>query len=274
MSRAFNIFVPSPPGWTHGPLFMEIAELLQLSLQSLGHAAKVMVNTFDADMTNIVLGHHMFDDPYYLKQAPCIVYQLEQLPAADESLREKWLAALKQAPAVWDYSVENIAALCAGGVNNVRHVAFGFHPALRRITHATDKDIDVLFYGAVSPRRKRLLDVLGTRCKAVVMTGYYGRQRDELIARAKVVLNMHQDEAMILEQPRVSYLLNNECFVVSEESRDTPYAGLVSVPYDRLIDTCLHYIERPEERQRLASQAAASFRQMEMRRIVESALQS
>jgi hypothetical protein len=51
----------------------------------------------------------------------------------------------------------------------------------------------------------------------------WGPARDELIARAKVVLNLHYYEAAIFEQVRVSYLLNNEALVISESSEFVPY---------------------------------------------------
>jgi hypothetical protein len=48
------------------------------------------------------------------------------------------------------------------------------------------------------------------------LAGVYREERDRLIARAKVVLNMHYYDARVFEIVRVSYLLSNEKAVVAE----------------------------------------------------------
>ena len=49
----------------------------------------------------------------------------------------------------------------------------------------------------------------------------YGGKRDALIARAKVVLNIHYYAAQVFEIVRVSYLLANSKAVVTEIGPDT-----------------------------------------------------
>ena len=44
----------------------------------------------------------------------------------------------------------------------------------------------------------------------------YGADRDALLARSKIVINMHQHDAQVFEIVRVSYLLANRRTVVSE----------------------------------------------------------
>ena len=118
-----------------------------------------------------------------------------------------------------------------------------------------DKDIDVLFYGAVNERRARVLEAIeaaGARLKTV--TGVYAAERDAMVARSRIVLNLHYYPMKILETVRVSYLLNNGCFVLSEESQVNPYArvGLFCRPYEKLASTCGSLLERPEEIRTLA----------------------
>lgn len=54
-----------------------------------------------------------------------------------------------------------------------------------------------------------------------------------------------------METVRISHLLNNGSFVVTEDSDDNPYDGvdLVSVPYNKLVETCMYYIENEVERE-------------------------
>jgi hypothetical protein len=72
--------------------------------------------------------------------------------------------------------------------------------------------------------------------------GLYGADRDALVARSKIVLNLHFYDSKIFEVVRVSYLLTNGACVVSESGLDpteNEFAGaLAFAPYEALADTC------------------------------------
>src|SRR6185369_9502980 len=77
--------------------------------------------------------------------------------------------------------------------------------------------------------------------------GVYGTERDHLIARAKIVLNVHMYDAKVFEIVRVSYLLSNRCFVVSERGADRdgerPFEdGIAFADYGDLAGACLRYL--------------------------------
>jgi hypothetical protein len=116
----------------------------------------------------------------------------------------------------------------------------------------------VLFYGSLNDRQQAI--VLGLRSrgvKAEAAFGVYGSQRDRLIARAKVVLNLHYYESKVFEAVRVSYLLANWRFVVCERGCDAAEEaeftqGIVFADYGDLVDACVAYLGRPDERQRIA----------------------
>ena len=127
---------------------------------------------------------------------------------------------------------------------------------LDRITDAGAHDIDILFYGSTSPRRSQIMEKLTSRgFRTASLFGKYGPDRDAYIARARLVLNIHCFETTHLEQVRLSYLLNNKRFVVSETSDNNPYGnGVVFCDYQDIVDRCAHYL-RPgmeEERTRIA----------------------
>ena len=49
-------------------------------------------------------------------------------------------------------------------------------------------------------------------------------------------------------------MLNNRCFVVSEQSPANPYeSGIVTAEYDRLADCCGEYLDKGEDRERIAA---------------------
>jgi len=64
---------------------------------------------------------------------------------------------------------------------------------------------------------------------------------------------------------RISYLLNNGCFVVSENSAHNPLEGMiVASPYDELVETCLAKLADEAGRVRFAEEGARLFRERPM----------
>jgi hypothetical protein len=260
----YNVVLVEPPGYVYNRAFVEIAQLVLLSLRSLGFTASASIQRVDPDAMNVLLGYHVLPGTVAMSRAPCIVYQLEQLSFRDSRFPEsgeKWLELLRAAHQVWDYSHENIELLRSHGFDGVKHLPIGYHEGLEVIPKSDEQDVDVLFYGQLNDRRRHVLKALRERCRMKYMFGVYGPDRDAWIARSKIVLNMHMHDAEIFEQARVSFLLNNGRFVVSEDAPDNPYAGgLVTAPYDKLVETCVDYLARDDDRRRIARQGYDLFR--------------
>jgi hypothetical protein len=269
-SMRFNIVLVEHPRFRHAvAVFHELARLLAASLGVLGHSSTVQVNATDPSALNLILGYHAAAAPVGVRWIP---YQLEQLSEANERLNPHWLQVLRQAPLIWDYDPANIAYLEARGIHTAKLVPIGFHPALRTIGRRA-LDIDVLHYGSMSDRRRRIIDTLQKHCRAQHVFGVYGAARDELIARAKIVLNVHAYESAIFEQVRVSYLLNNGRCVVSEESPGNPYGQMVvSATYDQLVDVCLQLLADDPRRERVAAEGARQFERLAMTDILARAI--
>jgi hypothetical protein len=105
--------------------------------------------------------------------------------------------------------------------------------------------------------------------------GLYGAARDELIARSKIVLNLHQFETAQLEQVRISYLLNNRCFVVSELADENPFGdGLVFCDYKRIVECCISFLDPAADqiRMRIAEKGCANLKAVPFVSSLRSAL--
>ena len=219
----YRIVIVSPPNYKHGGAFAEIAETLVYGLRALGYQAQAAVNVFSPDATNIVLGAHLLAEATVGDIPPgTIFYNLEQV---EEDLF-RWapiLTTLYGQFQVWDYSLRNLERLKVRGL--AAHSAvlpIGTVPEMTRIKAAEKQDIDVLFYGVVTERRRKILKGMEKAgVKLSVLYGAYGTERDQVIARAKVVLNLHKHDAQIFEIVRVSYLLANSKAVVSEGTETT-----------------------------------------------------
>jgi hypothetical protein len=259
----FAVSILRQPGNIHSECFRELAETVTGALLELGHDAVPSEEIAVADRRNIVFGSNLvanLDTP--IDFAPgSILYNLEQIYEGSPWLTADLVAAFR-AHTVWDYSRSNLAALASLGIA-ARHVPVGYIPALTRIPPAPAQDIDVLFIGSIAERRLKILQALERRgARVVAIYGRYGAERDALIARAKIVLNIHFHAAKVFEIVRVSYLLANRCFVVSEVGSDAGAEaelaqGVVFCDYQRLVDTCLGYLSDPAARAQVAARGFA-----------------
>jgi hypothetical protein len=167
---------------------------------------------------------------------------------------------------VWDYSRRNMEILRGEGFKGtLNHAPVGFVEELSRIPKAPVQDIDVLFYGSVNERRLRSLDGLRAQgLKVEAVFGVYGAERDALIARAKVVLNMHYYDSSIFEIVRVSYLLANRKAVVAEchpgtEIEPELREAVRAVPYEGLVEACLDLVRNDGARAALEARGHVIF---------------
>ena len=262
----FAVSILKIPDYPHTAAMADIAESLHYGLLELGLDSVLTADLSLPDRQYILLASNTLI--FYPQQLPpnSILYNLEQIFPGSPWLQPILLDHFLQYP-MWDYSKSNIAELHQMGITNVQHLPVGYVPQLTRTAVLQNEDIDVLFYGTINDRRRQVLSELEAKGAKVYSTSQtYGKQRDELIARSKIVLNLHFYVAKVFEVVRVSYLLANQKFVIAERSHTSEEAefsgGLVFAEYENLVETCLDYLARPNDRQRIA---AAGFELMVQR---------
>ncbi len=265
------IYVVSPLGYPGARCFDEVAESLHHGFAALGIEAPIVRKPEDIQGTPIVLGANQigkFIDttPAALQlPADAIIYNLEQVDESSTWMDRTYLTLLRRYR-VWDYSAANVEQLAkwgivADGICGIGHVA-----ALERIPVDGVKDIDVLFYGSLNERRMDVLEALKARgLRVVVSTNLYGAGRDSLVARAKVVLNVHYYPAKVLEVVRLSYLMANRCAVVSETganpAEEAPFRDAIAfAAYDQLVQRCVALVDDPVQARLLAERARSVMR--------------
>jgi len=249
MSDSYCIWIVAPPGYVHSAAFNEVAIVLQGGFRELGMQVPIVRDKRRIRGRAIVLGANLLPDmPGVRPPGKSILFNLEQITPGSEWLTTDYLRLLKRHP-VWDYSHYNIAQLGKLGINNITHCPIGFSDELQRIEPAPDKDIDVLFYGSINARRLAILEALvKAGLQVETLFGVYGKQRDAVIARSRLVLNIHYYPAKIFEIVRISWLLANAVCVVSEDSPldsalESVQEGIVQAPYDSLVETCRELID-------------------------------
>ena len=117
------------------------------------------------------------------------------------------------------------------------------------------KDIDILFYGGRHPKRVEMERILRKRfpTKHIVFRYFnlFGEEREEMIQRAKLVLNIHYWPEASLETHRIEYLMARGKCVVTERSKDpaldNEYQGaVVFTPYDKMPDIIEKLLKTPD----------------------------
>lgn len=252
-SEKFAVTIAPPAEYQHREAFREVAETVHLALQRLGFDSVLSDELGLPGRRPIVFGSNTLS--WWNLRVPdnAILFNLEQISADSPWVDEQFLSLLRR-HMVWDYSLRNIAALHALGVPHVQHVPIGHMPELERIPVAAEPDIDALIIGSLNERRLEPINELRRLgFTAEAHFGVYGAARDALYARAKIVVNTHYYDTKIFEIVRVSYLLSNGIFVVSEDCADTEesdrYAAAVAfTPYADIVPTCLHYLAAPADR--------------------------
>lgn len=261
----FAVTVVSPPGYAHSAAFHEVAETLHHALCALGHDS-VMTREGKLDgRRHIVLGSNLLPHCGLTLAPDAILYNLEQVQAGSAWITPGLLALLRR-HVVWDYSAANARAFGALGVHVGRVVPIGYVPELTRIRFAEPRDIDVLFFGSLCARRANIIDRMrAAGIDAIAVFGLYGRARDRLIARAKLLLNVHSRADGVLEIVRLSYLLANGCAVLSERcanpQEEAPLAHAIAfADYDALPARAAELLASCAERERLACDGFAHMR--------------
>lgn len=265
---AYHLCLVQPEGYAHSGALLELAELVFHGLSDLGHPVTIALNEIREPGRNILVGAHLLDRSV-IDRLPLgtILLNSEQLQADDTGWTGVMLHAARRFE-IWDYSTRNIERLCTVPGADTRLLPVGFHPALDRIAVAPEQDIDVLFYGSINPRRRAILDGLeaeGLRVERLF--GVYGAERDAVVARAKLVLNVHYYPTHIFEIVRVFYLMSNGKAVVSEVGTDTAMdavyrTGIEAVTYDQLIERCRALVADSTARAALEARARAAIRKV------------
>jgi hypothetical protein len=245
-------------------VFDEVALSLRHGLGELGHPAEIVLGGFVQGSRPIVLGAQLVADWGKLP-TNAIIFNFEQLGAPSHYITDDYLRRLSL-HTVWDYSPRNIGWMRANGVNGaVALVRIGHAPALLRVPKSEAQDIDVLFYGAVNERRMLVLQAIQAMgLRVVLVTNLFGEERDRVIGRAKVVLNLHYYDTKIFEIARVGYLLANGKAVVTEGGPETELEpelreAMLAVPYEGLAEACRLLVADADRRRALEMRAAAVF---------------
>jgi glycosyl transferase family 2 len=226
--------------WGQNAFFEELARALAFELERLGAQARVVFGGMPdhrRGQVTVLLPPHEFVNLSGVRPpadllARCVLISAEQ-PSSGFFAQN--LALARDAGAVLDLNERAVRAYRGEGVEAER-LQIGYSEFWDRRDAVPERDIDVLFLGRVTRRREEALaayaDVLERfRCEFVLSddstpnsgegTNFVsGENKLLLLARSKVLLNIHGEAEPYFEWLRVAEAMSSGCVVVTEHSTD------------------------------------------------------
>jgi hypothetical protein len=266
-----------------GNVYMtEIAEQLVQAIAGGGRRAALVVDGVPLDdgrLHLIVAPHEFFPlhpetDEAALADAAAasVCINTEQPGSPWFDLAAAWC---RQSDATFDISDHGVAALRERGLD-ARRLRLGYSASRDRWAGVeTDRDVDLVFLGDDSERRRTLLNrgaplLWEHRCELrmfrsdrPVRPGQPGflaaSNRVDLLARSRVLINVHRGQQPYFEWVRLLDAIANGCLVVSEPSTDTaplqPFVHLIEAPLETLIEYAVAILHDEPRRRRMARDA-------------------
>ena len=278
----FNLvrIVPDNGFYIHSNVFHEIEAAVYFTLQKMGHEVSNSINDFNPNARNIVFGMHHCPVDVVRHDIPkdTIIYSLEQMRDQPECLR--WCRKYRGLE-VWDYSKRNVDVLQKAGVENIKHVQIGYVPEITYFERnpLEERDIDILAYMSPSPRRLQIMNQFAEdkNINFVAVQSTYGDDRDELIKRAKLVINLHNHDNQIFEIIRVSHLIQNKVPVLTERNATTDFPDYMegtvnTAPYEKFVEAAYELLKDPEQLDKQAEEGLEIFKKTPMEKFLKEAL--
>lgn len=197
---------------------------------------------------------------YQFEQTDSFYYNEQHEKEYNYIFNDSYLNILRNAHQIWDYSLQNKSWLEKNmNLKNIIHVPICFsHTLYKKKIQSQVKDIDILFFGSLNPKRKKILEKLQeySHINLVIRNNdCWEDDLDNLIGRSRIILNIHYYENAILEMHRLSYLLINKCFIISETVSDSSLVdvfnqGLIFSKYNKIVETCIDWLNNKTEQER------------------------
>lgn len=222
-----HIAIMQPAGYVHSLCFLDPARYLRFQLRRFGVDVSISKNRLRADALNLVFGAHLGFPVEWKEHHACLFVNLEQLGAGGAAVSADYLNLLKTSGVV-DYDKNNVCVYDQD-VSDVPIISFRHAPYLLPadgpVIPLRERPIDLLFFGSMNERRRRIIQRIESCGKKVVTFAkpLYAEERDQYIRNAKAVLNCHFYEKAVFEQVRAFHVLSLGTPVVSElNSQTTP----------------------------------------------------
>lgn len=238
--------------------FIDLALPLYYCLCELGYDCtfKPLASQINKDINELCIGIFLHVCANCLP-SNYIIWNLEPLSPDSPHLIPNLIDKIKEAKILLHYNPNEIDYVKKFN-RNVYYFPFSYHKSLENMYNLKlpiIEDIDVLFYGWQNKYRLKTIETIkksGINIVAYTNKPIYGKDRDEIIYRSKIILviNYFDNNPDIV---RVTYLLSQKkCLVVDSfgnESLRKIYKSIPIIENNKLIDTIKELLIDENKRQ-------------------------
>jgi GT2 family glycosyltransferase len=266
---------------------LEIGELIAAGFRELGCAAQLRLDQMPAeepppDTLQIVVTPHEYYNLFLSEQISrkrareltrnVVLLCTEQPDTGWFQSNLQWAA---YARAVADINALGVLAYRRRGLRS-HHFHLGYHGMLaapRQRSHA-EREYDITFLGSMTRRREEFLAEnaeffsrhrchlrlvpLGFAKTEITRSYLAGEDRNDLLTRTSILLNVHYSEQKYFEWHRMLAGFANRCCIITETCEGygalVPGEHFIMVERDDLIACCEYYLRQPDECARIARQ--------------------
>jgi len=235
--------------------FDEYVNALEYVLRQKGFDVSV-VTTLPLPPDSFYIMFGLLSDRVPAPLNPYIAVQLEQ--ETSSFFTPAYIEKMKGAVEVWEFSASALPFLEQHGIK-ARHVPLGV--VKTELTPIESEELDVVFLGVLNERRRSTIDKLrAVGIHVETSDRVFGRQKADLIKRARLVLNLHYYPNATLEQLRILPALSTGKLVISETARDQQPMAEFGANGDEIVAHCQRWLAAtPLERQQRALELIASI---------------
>jgi hypothetical protein len=273
-----TVRIPDPSVDRHRAALDPAKVALLSGLRALGHDAVETHEMWLKDRVNIVLNASMLGWRGFTKPRPplpedAILYNFESMG----SPLIKNMLPLYRGRRVWESFPEQMGVWQDQYGIVPSFAPLGWAPELETVRHIPDseKNLDVLFCGSISDRRREVLKpLLGALDDDGLTVGIrtadqpsYGADYDALCGEAKIVLNLRYVDEYPVPVVRAVHALSNRCLLLTEMGLCVAglRGGYLSESVDRLAETTRLWAKQPAKvRERIAEVGQLAIRNCPM----------
>ena len=199
-----------------------VAELIRQSLSKIRINASIITECPQKGFKQVP---HFVICPQMFSNLPelYIAFQMEQT-VNSRWFTEKYFAILRDAYAIFDYSITNIGFLQKHGfgMQQIYYMPIDYLKNYHSQNDQQEKKYDVIFYGDTNnARRQSFINKIKEHYSVKIINNLFGAELLNEVRKAKVLINIHYYEDALLETTRINECLSlNSCIIVSEKSKD------------------------------------------------------
>jgi len=256
--KKVNINVIRPIGYLYSEAFREAAEAISRDAWEAGIDYIISENFMAEDRHNILLGAHLTclnNNADTKKYQQATVINLERLNCFSQTWGKQTFdnyCDLLRKSTIIDYCQTNNNYLkeCIG-----KDAGFLYRPwhdtRWQKVPNLITKEHDICMIGSLTNRRKDVIREMENRGLNVYKgKDLFSTERDQALAKAKIVLNIHAYEnSTDIELWRINYLASNSLYVLSEtsafeEGENEIEQQIITAPIDQIVDKAEELIQQ------------------------------